>query len=405
MEPLLDPLGDRLVKSVPLPPHRPLGSEHIFPPPGTDLSAPGAPLIVDWKLIMKNLQKNGRMTKESTVRLLRMALNMFKKEDNIVKVPDPVVFVGDIHGQFFDLVKMLDLVGKIGDLNFVFLGDYVDRGMFSFEVVATLYALKLCYPNKITLLRGNHECRQMTENFNFLIEIEEKFDMEVYELMMETFDALPLAALVDNKILAVHGGISPDLQSMQSIISIDRFKEIPRIGLFTDLMWSDPVENETGYLDELFAKNQKRSCSFLFGNTAANNFLEVNNLLCVVRAHEVQMNGYKLHQWNGPAEFPSVITIFSAPNYCDVYNNKAAVLRFENNQIKIQQYNYTVHPFVLPDNMDVFTWSLPFVSEKVVEVLFTVLMKGAKMHGIDPKEILKDQDKDAVLVSYLESPI
>ena len=211
MEPLLDPLGDRIIKSVPAPPHRPLSSEHIFAPPGTDFSRPDAPLLVDWKVIMKNFQKNGRMTKDAAVRLLKMTLDTFKKEENIVKVPDPVVFVGDIHGQFFDLVKMLDLVGKIGDLNFVFLGDYVDRGMFSFEVVATLYALKLCYPNKITLLRGNHECRQMTENFNFLIEMEEKFDNEVYELMMETFDALPLAALVDNKILAVHGGISPEL--------------------------------------------------------------------------------------------------------------------------------------------------------------------------------------------------
>jgi serine/threonine-protein phosphatase 2B catalytic subunit len=195
-----------------------------------------------------------------------MALDVFKKEENIVKVPDPVVFVGDIHGQFYDLVKMLDLVGKIGELNFVFLGDYVDRGMFAFEVVATLYALKLCYPNKITLLRGNHECRQMTENFNFLIEIEEKFDKEIYELTMETFDALPLAALVDNKILAVHGGISPELPNLQAINRIDRFKEIPRVGLFTDLMWSDPVENDAGNLDELFAKNSKRSCSFLFGN-------------------------------------------------------------------------------------------------------------------------------------------
>ena len=156
---MLDPLGDRIIKSVPPPPHRPLSSEHIFAPHGTDFSRPDAPLIVDWKIIMKNFQKNGRMSKDAAVRLLKMTLETFKKEENIVKVPDPVVFVGDIHGQFFDLVKMLDLVGKIGDLNFVFLGDYVDRGMFSFEVVATLYALKLCYPHKITLLRGNHECR------------------------------------------------------------------------------------------------------------------------------------------------------------------------------------------------------------------------------------------------------
>ena len=96
--------------------------------------------------MMKNLGKNGRLSKEATVNLLKRTLDVFKKEENIVKVPDPVVFVGDIHGQFFDMVKMLELVGKVGELNFVFLGDYVDRGMFAFEVVAVLYALKLCYP-------------------------------------------------------------------------------------------------------------------------------------------------------------------------------------------------------------------------------------------------------------------
>lgn len=96
----------------------------------------------------------------------------------------------------------------------------------------------------------------MTENFNFLIEIEEKYDKEVYELMMDTFDALPLAALIDNKILAVHGGISPELNDLDAINKIERFKEIPRLGLFTDLMWSDPVENETGHMEgDMFVKN------------------------------------------------------------------------------------------------------------------------------------------------------
>ena len=109
------------------------------------------------------------------------------------------------------------------------------------------------------------------------------------------------------------------------------------------------------------------------------------------------MTGYKLHQWNGAQEFPAVITIFSAPNYCDVYNNKAAVLKFEvnflcikdfqNNSIKIQQFNYTNHPFVLPDHMDVFNWSLPFVTEKVMEILLSVLMKGAKAYGLDTSDI------------------
>ena len=98
MEPLLDPLGDRIVKTVVPPPHRPLYSENIFAPAGTDFKDPNAPLPVDWKLIMKNFQKNGRLSKEASIRLLKMALEMFKKEENIVKVPDPVVFVGDIHG-------------------------------------------------------------------------------------------------------------------------------------------------------------------------------------------------------------------------------------------------------------------------------------------------------------------
>jgi serine/threonine-protein phosphatase 2B catalytic subunit len=101
------------------------------------------------------------------------------------------------------------------------------------------------------------------------------------------------------------------------------------------------------------------------------------------------MNGYKLHQWSGADEFPSVITIFSAPNYCDVYNNKAAVLKFENNAIKIQQYNYTAHPFVLPDFMNVFQWSMPFVSEKVLEILHGILMKSCEQIGLTKDDVSK----------------
>ena len=237
MEPLVDPLNDRIIRSLPPPPHRPLTSDMVF----------GNNNVPDWKMLIQNFVKGGRVHKELTMKIVKMATAIFKKEENIVKVADPVIFVGDIHGQFYDLNKMLDLVGKIGAINFVFLGDYVDRGMFALEVVITLYALKLNYPNHITLLRGNHECRQMTQNFNFKIEMDEKFDTETYELVMESFDTLPLAALIDNKILAVHGGISPELESLSNIMRIDRFKEIPKVGLFTDLMWSDPVENETGY--------------------------------------------------------------------------------------------------------------------------------------------------------------
>eukprot|EP01015_Nassula_variabilis_P026016 TRINITY_DN514_c0_g1_i8.p1 TRINITY_DN514_c0_g1~~TRINITY_DN514_c0_g1_i8.p1 ORF type:complete len:262 (+),score=36.54 TRINITY_DN514_c0_g1_i8:56-841(+) len=153
---------------------------------------------------------------------------------------------------------------------------------------------------------------------------------------------------------------------------IDRVKEPPRQGLFCDLLWSDPVDNDDGSCQGVFKSNDVRGCSYFFGLDAINKFLDQNNLLSVIRAHEAQVDGYKMHRWSGSSEFPAVITIFSAPNYCDVYNNKAAVIKFENNTLNIQQFNYSQHPYILPNFMDIFTWSIPFVAEKVTEMLFNV---------------------------------
>lgn len=122
--------------------------------------------------------------------------------------------VGDIHGQFYDMVKMLEVGGKPESIKYLFLGDYVDRGSFSLEVLLVLYALKLNYSKTIFMLRGNHECRQMTAFFNFRAEILYKYDQELYDLIMESFDSLPISCLVNGKFLALHGGISPSLKSV-----------------------------------------------------------------------------------------------------------------------------------------------------------------------------------------------
>ena len=103
-----------------------------------------------------------------------------------------------------------------------------------------------------------------------------------------------------------------------------------------------------------------------------------------------------MHKWNGPSEFPVVITIFSAPNYCDVYNNKGAIIKFEQNTLNIQQFNYTAHPYILPNFMDIFTWSVPFVAEKVVEMLFNVLKQGQDLTDeedevVDPRKIIEQE--------------
>lgn len=146
---------------------------------------------------------------------------------------------------------------------------------------------------------------------------------------MESFDTLPLSCLVNGKFLALHGGISPDLKTMDDLNRIKRFSEPPRTGLYCDILWSDPVEDEKGKCDQRFKYNDVRGCSFYFGQESINPFLRRNNLLSVIRAHEAQLDGYKMHKWNGPKEFPVIITIFSAPNYCDVYQNKGAVIKFE----------------------------------------------------------------------------
>lgn len=147
--------------------------------------------------------------------------------------------------------------GNLNKINYLFLGDYVDRGIFSMEVVILLFALKINFPDRMVLLRGNHECRNMTQHFTFREEAIRKFDEDVYTLVMDVFDSLPLAAVVNNKYLAVHGGISPDLKKLDNFDKIDRFKEPPTEGLFCDLLWSDPLDDteavETDYKD-----NQER---------------------------------------------------------------------------------------------------------------------------------------------------
>ena len=206
---------------------------------------------------------------------------------------------------------------------------------------------------------------------------------------MESFDALPIACIVNNKFIAVHGGISPDLNSLQDISEIDRIVEPPRSGIFCDLLWSDPIDNDLGILPEGFKSNDVRGCSYFYGSAAVNGFLKKVKLLSVLRAHEAQIDVYKMHKWNGTSGFPIIITIFSAPNYCDVYNNKGAIVKFNNNVLNIQQYNYTVHPYILPNFMDIFTWSVPFVIEKVLEMLYNII----KTEEIDEHEDASEKNK------------
>ena len=370
---LPDPFEDRVMKDVLPPPHLPLPHAKLFPKKG----------IPDWKVLRDHLTREGKLEKADLLELINLFQAQIKSEPNILKIQDPVTVVGDIHGQFYDLLKLLEVGGSPETTKYLFLGDYVDRGAFSIECVLLLCAIKLNYKTTILMLRGNHECRQMTSFFNFKQECEIKYDLEVYDKIMETFDCLPIACLINEKFIAIHGGISPDIDKVLDITKINRFTEPPKTGPMCDMLWSDPVEKDEEALTVSWLENSTRGCSYVFGAKAATPFLTKNDILSIIRAHEAQLEGFKMYKWNNNVDFPSVITIFSAPNYCDVYNNKAAVISFKNNMVNIQQYNYSPHPFILPQFMNIFNWSIPFVSEKISEMLMHIIKKDPNLDDKD----------------------
>jgi len=324
-------------------------------------------------VIKQHLTNEGKFSKDHLATLFDTAYEVFCAEDNVLIVPAPVNVCGDIHGQYYDLLKLLEIGGDPSNTSYLFLGDYVDRGDFSVECVILLFCYKILYPDTFFMLRGNHECRHLTDYFTFKEECEHKYDREIYDTIMDVFDALPLAAIMNNQFFCVHGGLSPEINCVEDINQLDRFCEPPSKGPMCDLLWADPLEDfsQTSPID--FEPNDTRGTSYSFGYKAAVAFLNKNKWLSVIRAHEAQDAGYRMYAKNVKTGFPALITLFSAPNYLTHYNNKGAIMRYENNSMTIKQFTDSPHPYYLPSFMNVFNWSLPFVAEKVAELLLVVL--------------------------------
>ncbi|EGX51525.1 hypothetical protein AOL_s00054g224 [Orbilia oligospora ATCC 24927] len=362
---------ERVIKDVQAPATQKPTDEQFYDP--TDATKPNLTFL------KQHFYREGRLTEEQALFIIQRGTEILRKEPNLLEMDAPITVCGDVHGQYYDLMKLFEVGGNPEETRYLFLGDYVDRGYFSIECVLYLWALKIHYPDTLWLLRGNHECRHLTDYFTFKLECKHKYTERVYDACTESFCSLPLAAVMNKQFLCIHGGLSPELHTLDDIRAIDRFREPPTQGLMCDILWSDPLE-EFGQekTNDFFTHNHVRGCSYFFSYPAACNFLEKNNLLSVIRAHEAQDAGYRMYRKTKTTGFPSVMTIFSAPNYLDVYNNKAAVLKYENNVMNIRQFNCTPHPYWLPNFMDVFTWSLPFVGEKITDMLIAILNTCSK---------------------------
>jgi len=246
---------------------------------------------------------------------------ILKEETNMQAVRAPFVVVGDIHGQFFDLLELFNISGKPPYTNYLFLGDYVDRGHYSLECATLMVLLKARYPSRITMIRGNHESRQITQVYGFYDECLRKYgDATVWKEFTALFDTLPLSAAIENQVFCPHAGLSPSLDTVDHIQQLNRLQEIPHEGPMCDLVWSDPD-------DRCGLGISPRGAGYTFGADITEQFLTTNGFNFIVRAHQLVMEGFSWTHSNPQ----KCVTVFSAPNYCYRCGNMAAIIIVSDN--------------------------------------------------------------------------
>lgn len=246
--------------------------------------------------------------------LCSKARSIFIKQPILLELEAPIKICGDIHGQYYDLLRLFEYGGFPPESNYLFLGDYVDRGKQSLETILLLLCYKIKYPENFFLLRGNHECANVTRVYGFYDECKRRCNIKIWKHFIDTFNTLPLAAIVTGKIFCVHGGLSPVLNSMDEIRHVSRPTDVPDFGLVNDLLWSDPTDSPNEWEDN------ERGVSYCYNKVAINKFLNKFGFDLVCRAHMVVEDGYEFFNDR------SLVTVFSAPNYCGEFDNWGAVM-------------------------------------------------------------------------------
>ncbi|RNF01824.1 serine/threonine-protein phosphatase PP1 beta [Trypanosoma rangeli] len=270
--------------------------------------------------ILQDWQSAQKLLNEEIIRtVLRRVRPVLMSQPMLVRVEAPVNVCGDIHGQINDLVEIFRAGGMPPESRYLFLGDYVDRGKYGTEVITVLLGLKVLHPDKICILRGNHESESICRIYGFFDEVKRRFSVKLFKEFTDVFNCLPIAALIEEIALCMHGGLSPELRNLNQIDQIRRPLMVPDAGLACDILWSDPEENSCGWMQS------ERGVSYTFGEDVVRRACNNLKIDVVLRAHQVVDNGYAFFSER------RLVTIFSASNYCGEFTNSGAMMMMDEN--------------------------------------------------------------------------
>ncbi|KAL3985323.1 Serine/threonine-protein phosphatase PP1-delta [Acanthocheilonema viteae] len=332
----------------------------------------------------KEIQMNQKITLEEILALMSTATIIMMEEGSLIEVDVPIKVVGDIHGQYEDMHKLFGIIGKVPDVKMIFLGDYIDRGPQSIETIVYLLCLKVKYPDRIFLLRGNHETPAVNRIYGFYNECILKYGVGLWWDFQSFFNRMPMAGLIAKRVLCMHGGLSPHLTSLDQIRQIKRPCEPLDRGLLIDLVWSDPTNKGDGWF------YSPRGLSYSFGKGVLLAACKMLKIDLVIRAHQVVQDGYELMVGK------KLITIFSAPNYAGQFNNAGAVVCIDEDlQITFQQLRVPPGPTCVRSCPEVACVpGQALILPQIKESACTPQLKTAKPKAEELKERVEDKKEE-----------
>ena len=272
--------------------------------------------LINKLLLAKQYKPNTEidLLEEEIKWVINKSYEIIKNQPVFIELNSPINICGDVHGQFYDLLRLFNYGGEPPKANYLFLGDYVDRGKNSLETIVLLLCYKIKYPENFFMLRGNHESDNINKTYGFFDECKRRVNIKLWKKFNDLFNIFPITAIIKDKILCMHGGLSPNLLNFDLLKKIVRPTEVPDSGLLCDLLWSDPGENIDSWGEN------ERGVSYTFSEKIVEEFLDKYDLDLICRAHQVVENGYEFFANR------QLVTIFSAPNYCGEFDNAGAMM-------------------------------------------------------------------------------